>query len=86
VAEADGHRGTGQPFRLDLLQVDQQGLQLLGVARRQLVGPLRVQDQSPPRSFLERRFGVVKVEPPLLLASGVVGEPQVDVLRLHVPT
>jgi hypothetical protein len=31
AAEADGHRGAGQPLRLELLQVVQQGLQLLGV-------------------------------------------------------
>jgi hypothetical protein len=31
AAEADGHRSAGQPLRLELLQVVQQGLQLLGV-------------------------------------------------------
>jgi hypothetical protein len=31
AAEADGHRGVGQPLRLELLQVIQQGLELLGV-------------------------------------------------------
>jgi hypothetical protein len=41
AAEADGHRGAGQPFRLELLQVVQQGFELLGVPHHQLVGPLR---------------------------------------------
>jgi hypothetical protein len=31
AAEADGHRDAGQPLRLELLQVIQQGLELLGV-------------------------------------------------------
>jgi hypothetical protein len=39
AAEADGHRGAGQPLRLELLQVVQQGLELFGVSRRQLVSP-----------------------------------------------
>jgi hypothetical protein len=34
AAEADGHHGVGQPLRLELLQVIQQGLRLLGVPRR----------------------------------------------------
>jgi hypothetical protein len=46
AAEANGHRGTKQPVRLKLLQVDQQGLQL------------RVRDWSLPRSFLELRRGL----------------------------
>jgi hypothetical protein len=48
AAEADGHRATGQPLHLQLLQVVQQGLQLLSVSRRQLIGPLWVRDRSPP--------------------------------------
>jgi hypothetical protein len=40
AAEADGQRGVGQPSRLELFLVVQQGLELLGVPRRQLVGPL----------------------------------------------
>jgi hypothetical protein len=86
ATKADGHRGIGQPLRLELLQVVQQGLQLLSVPGCQLVGPLRVRDRCPPRSILERRCRVVEVEPPLFLVGGVVGEHQVDVRRLHVPT
>jgi hypothetical protein len=37
AAEADGHRGVGQPFRLELHKVVQQGLLPLGVPRTQLV-------------------------------------------------
>jgi hypothetical protein len=58
----------------------------LGVQRRQLVGPFRAHDWNPPRPRPQRRCGVVEVEPHLLLAGGVVGERQVDVLRLHVMT
>jgi hypothetical protein len=49
TAEADGHRGAGQPLRLELLQVVQQGLELLCVQRRQLVGPFQAHDRNPPR-------------------------------------
>jgi hypothetical protein len=35
VAEANGHSGIGQPLHLELLQVIQQGLQLLGVPQCQ---------------------------------------------------
>jgi hypothetical protein len=49
AAEADGHRGAGQPFCLELLQIVQQGLELFGVPRRQLVGPLQDGDRDPPR-------------------------------------
>jgi hypothetical protein len=59
-------------------------MQLLGVPRHQLIGPLQVRGRSPPRPGLERRRGVVEVEPPLFPAGGVVGECEVDVLRLHV--
>jgi hypothetical protein len=41
---------------------------------------------EPTLSFLDRRRRVVKVEPPLLPVGGVVGERQVDILRIHVPT
>jgi hypothetical protein len=44
VAEADGHRDAGQPLCLELLQVIQLGLELLGVQRRQLVGPFWAYD------------------------------------------
>jgi hypothetical protein len=49
MAEADGHHNAGQPLRLELLQVVQQGLELLGVQRRQLVGPFRASDRNSPR-------------------------------------
>jgi hypothetical protein len=74
VAEADGHRDAGQPFRLELFQVVQQGLKLFTVPRRQLVGPLWARDRDPPRPLPQLRRGVVEVEPPLLLVGGVVGE------------
>jgi hypothetical protein len=80
AAETDGHRGAGQPLRLALLQVVQQRLGLLGVQRRQLVGPFRAYDRNPPRPRPQRRRRVVEVEPPLLPAGGVVGKLQVDVL------
>jgi hypothetical protein len=41
AAETDGHYGAVQPLRLELLQVVQQGHELLGVQHRQLVGPFR---------------------------------------------
>jgi hypothetical protein len=83
AAEAYSHCAVGQPLRLQLLQVVQQGLQLLYALRRQLVGPLWVRDRSPPRPGREHRRGVVDVEQPLFSAGGVVGEREVDVLRLH---
>jgi hypothetical protein len=52
----------------------------LGVQRRQLVAPFRAHDRNPPRPRPQRWCGVVEVEAPLLLAGGVVGERQVDVL------
>jgi hypothetical protein len=51
AAEADGHYGACQPLRLELLQVVQQGLQLLGVQHRQLVGPFRAYDRNPPVTY-----------------------------------
>jgi hypothetical protein len=86
AAKADGHRSAGQPLCLELLQVVQQGLQFLGVQRRQLVGPFLSNDQNAPRPGLQSQRRVVEVEPSLLPASGVVEEHQVDVLLLHVPT
>jgi hypothetical protein len=74
ATEADGHRGTGQPLRLELLQVVQQGLELLGVPRRQLVGPFWAWDRDPPRPLPKCRRRVVEVEPPMLPAGGVVRE------------
>jgi hypothetical protein len=44
AAEADGHRGAGQPLRLELLQVVQQWIELSGVRHHQLVGPFRAYD------------------------------------------
>jgi hypothetical protein len=80
VVEADGHRGAGQPLRLELLQIVQQGLELFGVPRRQLVGPFQARDWDPPRPLPKHRRRIVEVEPPLLLARGVVKKRQVDVL------
>jgi hypothetical protein len=54
ATEADGDHGAGQPIRLELLQVVQQGLQLLGAPERQLVGPLQVRDRRRPRPLLQR--------------------------------
>jgi hypothetical protein len=59
AAEVDGDRGAGQPIRLELLQVVQQRLQLLGVPRRQLVGSLRIRDWLLRRPLLQHRHGVV---------------------------
>jgi hypothetical protein len=82
AAEANGHRGARQPVRLELLQVIQQGLELLSVLRHRLVGPFWAwaRDRDPPHSLPQRRRRVVEVEPPLLLADGVVVERLVNVL------
>jgi hypothetical protein len=58
AAEADGHRGACQPLRLELLQVVQQGLELHGVPRHQLVGPFRAWDRHPPCSSFSSGVGL----------------------------
>jgi hypothetical protein len=74
ATEGDGLRGAGQALSLELLQVVQQGLELLGVPRCKLVGPFRTRDRHPPCPLLQSRCGVVQIELPLLPASGVVEE------------
>jgi hypothetical protein len=85
ATEADGHHGTRQPLRLELLQVVQQGLSSW-VSSVASGWSIWAHDWNPPHPQPQRRRGVVEVELPLLPAGGVVGECQVDVLQLHVTT
>jgi hypothetical protein len=80
TAEAYRHCATGQPLRLQLFQVVEQGLLQLSVSAMPVGWPLRVRNWSLSRPSREHQCGVVEVEPLLLPAGGVVGENEVDVL------
>jgi hypothetical protein len=58
AAEADVHRGAGQPLHLELLEVVQQAHDLFGVPRRQLVGPFRAWAGVRPLRSLSAGVGL----------------------------